>query len=203
MEFAGQERLLISDAFIHPTASGLKLTWRDLTAQSLAIYPPLEQSYTLTLAGAQLTSRGGELFTKYTVEVAGWATELPEPEIASDSLSVPLTAEMLKGVHDLFLKLDYIGDIGNAYIDGRLVNDHFANGLPWEIGLRRFVPEQGEQELVMRLSPLQTDSSVMRYLPTGMAFRPSADGTTPIEIRSLSFSPEYSIHLELHKERVI
>jgi len=43
----------------------------------------------------------------------------------------------------LMLVLDYIGDTARLYADGALVDDQFADGEPWHIGLDRFVRADG------------------------------------------------------------
>jgi beta-galactosidase len=93
-------------------------------------------------------------------------------------------------VHDAFLSINFVGDMGHAYLNGRLVSDHFANGLPWEIGLKRFVSQEAAHKLIVRLSPLRSNAAALRYFPTGMAFRPT-DGDGTIAVNSIQVHPEY------------
>ncbi|HSW04384.1 hypothetical protein, partial [Aquabacterium sp.] len=44
----------------------------------------------------------------------------------------------------VMLSLDYIGDAARLYADGVLVDDQFADGEPWLIGLHRFVRADGD-----------------------------------------------------------
>ncbi|MBA2679138.1 MAG: hypothetical protein H0U76_12170 [Ktedonobacteraceae bacterium] len=81
-------------------------------------------------------------------------------------------------------------------------NDHFANGLPWKVGLKRFVLPGAEQELVLRISPLQRDSTSLTYILTGMAFRHVADGTTIREIHAITVVPEYHVILARRSEHM-
>ncbi|WP_320781564.1 beta-galactosidase [Streptomyces sp. CRN 30] len=70
---------------------------------------------------------------------------------------------------EVLLRLSYTGDVARAYLDGRLVADHFWYGPDWEIGLRRFtdgaaeaveVAEAASHEIEIRVLPLPQDSEV-------------------------------------------
>ena len=125
--------------------------------------------------------------------------ELPIEHIDAQTIRIGLPAQALQRYADLVLSIDYLGDVGQAYLDGRLVSDHFANGLPWEIGLKRFLLPDEDREIILRLYPLRRETSAMRYFPTGMTFRPGTNGIVPIELRSISCSPEYHASLRLRR----
>lgn len=44
-------------------------------------------------------------------------------------------ADMFEGVEEILLRIEYDGDIGEAFIDGELMSDNFCSGEIWEIGL--------------------------------------------------------------------
>lgn len=69
--------------------------------------------------------------------------------IRHDWCAVRCPAALLAQLHDIFLRVGYVGDIAEAYIDGQLVADNFYNGLTREIGLKRFVDRLAEHELVL------------------------------------------------------
>ena len=61
---------------------------------------------------------------------------------------------------DAMLRIHYQGDVGQAFIDGKLVSDNFSNGAVWEIGLREvWKPEMG-REVVILITPKKKDASV-------------------------------------------
>ncbi len=98
--------------------------------------------------------------------------------------------EALRGVHELFLSIDYAGDVGRAYLGNRLVDDDFYFGRPWEIGLARFAPAVLAQGLTLKVLPLRQDAPI--YLPKDR--RPAFGGRAQVaEIRSISATPEYEI----------
>ena len=61
----------------------------------------------------------------------------------------------LDNVKDVVLKIDYIGDIGNAFIGSRLISDNYANQQTWEIGLSDFKREIRKEKMVFYISPLK------------------------------------------------
>lgn len=48
-------------------------------------------------------------------------------------LDVP--PEALRGWKQTLLRVEYVGDIGHAFIDGRMISDNFSNGAPWDVRL--------------------------------------------------------------------
>jgi len=58
----------------------------------------------------------------------------------------------------VLLTLDYIGDAARLLADGRLVDDQFADGEPWIIGLHRFArPDGSWPRLELQIVPANSD----------------------------------------------
>jgi beta-galactosidase len=109
---------------------------------------------------------------------------------AAGSWQVSLPRDALQGVHEVFLRVDYAGDIGRAYVGDRLIDDDFYFGRPWEIGLSRFAPEILEQGLTLRILPLRRDAPI--YLPKDRW--PGFDaGGQAAEIRGITAEPLYEV----------
>ena len=77
------------------------------------------------------------------------------------------------------LNIDYRGDVARLYVDGKLVDDNFYNGRPFQYALWR-LPE-GCAQLEIRILPLQKDMPV--YFPR------EADITPGEEIRHITIIP--------------
>ena len=77
------------------------------------------------------------------------------------------------------LNIDYRGDVARLYVDGKLVDDNFYNGRPFQYALWR-LPE-GCTQLEIRILPLQKDMPV--YFPR------EADITPGEEIRQITIIP--------------
>ena len=111
--------------------------------------------------------------------------------VSPDTVRIGIPATALDGVHDAFLCIDYLGDVGSAYLDGSLVSDHFANGSPWEFGLKRFMVPGTDRELIVRISPLQQNATTLHYFPPDTVLQSVSDGTFQVEVHSITVVPEY------------
>jgi beta-galactosidase len=112
-------------------------------------------------------------------------------EINKLQLSFP--ADLLDGVNDVFLRVDYAGDTAGAYIAGQLVADNYANGTPWIIGLKRFAPAILEHGLVLRFCPLRNGQ--IKKVSTAMAARIDFDGVEWLKVHAVTAKPEYSVQI--------
>jgi len=183
-EFAGAERLLLSDAAVFADDDGLHLRWRHADDLWLALYPDVPGG--LRYGGQALAGTAHGVFTRYAMPATGRRIEVrarrlraaapPAPvrigpagvatvpdEAAwqhAETWQVTLPPDALHDAADAFLVVNYVGDVARACVDGRLVADDFYNGRPWEIGLRRFAPEVLEHGLTLQLLPLRADAPV-------------------------------------------
>ena len=77
-------------------------------------------------------------------------------------LDLPPANEM-EGLKDMILSVDYLGDVGQAFVNGYLVHDNYCNGTPWEIGLKEIYerfPESVGGKMVIRIVPLKEGKRV-------------------------------------------
>jgi hypothetical protein len=180
---------VFSDALVLWENESLNLHWRGEGSASVAIYPPLAEG--VKAEQGQLSRTEEKLFTRFKLTMPEYKSTVAMRQLHTDTVAIAMPTGMREGIQELFLRIDYIGDMGHGYLEGQLVSDHFANGLPWEIGLKRFMDHNNQRELIVRFSPLQQNARTLRYFPTGMAFKPTGDGNTQIEIRSITVIPEY------------
>jgi len=85
---------------------------------------------------------------------AVWEIEVPPTDAAS--------------IKELFLKVDYVGDVARLTMGGKLLDDNFYNGLPWMIGLSRFLSGPAPEKLELSILPLRKDAPIFlepRYRP--------------------------------------
>lgn len=60
--------------------------------------------------------------------------------------------KLIDQVSELYLNIDYTGDIGWAFIDGKLIHDDFNNGTTWVIALKKFKDRLKDGQLYLYLS---------------------------------------------------
>lgn len=101
----------------------------------------------------------------WTVAKMEWGTDHPKETELTPVQCGPYryTVQIPEGYEDckdVMLRIHYQGDVGQAFIDGKLVSDNFSNGAVWEIGLREvWKPEMG-REVVILITPKKKDASV-------------------------------------------
>jgi beta-galactosidase len=103
---------------------------------------------------------------------------------------IRIPAEAFDGTDEAFLVVEYQGDIARAYLGNRLIADDFYNGRPWEIGLRRFLPQVLEDGLTLKVLPLHPQAPI--YIQPEF----KADPSTEL-IRNIRLVPEYRQTVDL------
>jgi hypothetical protein len=186
---------MLAEALILEQADDLCLSWREHSSTGLAIYPSLAEDIVCSRGVLTRTEAGS--FTCYNVAMPEHAVELAIEQLCAGTLRIGIPAAVPDDVQDIFLRIDYFGDMGHAYLDGHLVSDHFANGSPWEIGLKRFLLPGMERELVVHLSPFRQNAAQLRYFTGKSVPAASDDGMIPVEVYAVVAIPEYHTMLTL------
>lgn len=155
------DRLIISDGLVTELLSGqLNLICRNTNAK-IHFFPGLKNS--VKTKGAHLKKINPLLkgVTSYSLTF-----DKPDPvvqvkKVTNRKYAVTMNGD-LKQLNNIYLKTDYIGDRGMAFIDGLLVTDHFYQEKQWEIGLKEFLPELKKQkEMVLIFYPLYDDQEAL------------------------------------------
>lgn len=107
--------------------------------------------------------------------------------------TLTLPTNVLDGVKDVLLQIDYKGDIGNAFINGRLINDNFSNDAVWEIGLKEFAEELKENPITLYIVPLKEGVNVK--VESTMAARSEEITTCIAKLNSVKLQPVYDIQI--------
>jgi len=116
------------------------------------------------------------------------ASELPEA--ARWSLTIPDGS--MNGLSELFLKIQYQGDLARLYVDRKLLDDNFFNGRPWSIGLSRFLDAQGGGSFELDVLPLRRDAPVQLELRHTLVFGNSGQID---KLKDGALVPEYHLLL--------
>jgi hypothetical protein len=184
-----QERLIITDATCVTTDADCWLYSIGENTLDVWLYPAVEGTLK-TDFGAFTASKDG-FFTKYSTAIPQKEISLNIETIDSRKALVRFPPQTLDNVHNVFLRVDYVGDMGSAFIDGKLVADNFYNDTLWEIGLKQVTPDL--QDLLLLITPVMQNTGGARYIPTGMAFRVDSNDERLGVIRAVTAVPEYKI----------
>ncbi len=203
----GAERLFLSPAGLLFDGERLRLRARSAAALTFAVFPspPGSLGQPGVTEGAFTRFRADSIEQHLAVEArrvkaAGPARRVPmgpggvaqAPDDADFSAAevweVRLSPNALDGVVEVFLQVDYVGDVARAYLGERLIADDFYNGRVWEIGLSRFAPEVLERGLLLHFLPLREDAPI--YLPP--EHRPAFNGLGgALQVRSIRTVAEH------------
>ncbi len=114
-------------------------------------------------------------------------------QVGPSRYTLYLPENLMDGVKDMLLSIEYTGDIGHAFLNGRMVSDNFYNGAPWEIGLRELADELRTEPLVIAITPLKEGAKVNVESP--MAGRLEQAGKTEAGLYRAELRPVYEIKL--------
>lgn len=99
-------------------------------------------------------------------------------------------------VQEYFLRINYVGDVAMAFLDGQLCQDEFWHGEPWTIGLKRYRQQMHTQDMTFYFRPLDGGLEfVHRDLPK--AVLPDFSKGPVVDIRDVQVIPEYRLHISL------
>ena len=74
--------------------------------------------------------------------------------------AVEVPPEILAGHKQVLLRVNYAGDIGHAFIHGRMISDNFCNGAPWEIRLDCHADALAREPLTIYITPTKAHVTV-------------------------------------------
>lgn len=101
----------------------------------------------------------------------------------NDSINTPQ-------VQEYFLRVNYVGDVGMAFMDSQLCNDDFWQGRVWTIGLKRYKEQMHTQDMAFYFRPLDGSLPfVKRDIPR--RFLPDFSKGPVLDIKEVRVVPEY------------
>jgi beta-galactosidase len=92
-----------------------------------------------------------------------------------------------------FLLIKYVGDVMRISVGGKLLDDNFADGRPWLVGLTRFMPELQKGDMDLSIYPLRKDAPI--FFEPGL--EPKVDGAQAVKLESVELVTQYSVKLKL------
>jgi beta-galactosidase len=126
--------------------------------------------------------------------VAAAPTEADWSRAATYSIPIPKSALTDTPSQQHFLRIAYTGDVARISINGHLLDDNFADGRPWLVGLSRFAPQlqQSGGKLDLSIYPLRPNPPI--FFEPG--YEPKPD-TPPASVSSVELLTQYTLKLKL------
>lgn len=94
---------------------------------------------------------------------------------------------------DVLLNIDYKGDIGQAFIHGKMINDNFCNGSTWQIGLKEHRDALTSEKITIYITPLKEGVKV--NTDSAMAARSEEVESTIAYIENVKLVPVYDVKI--------
>ena len=224
----GREHLIITSADVFADSNAIHFRSRDPKAFAVSIFPPVGHITASTVSLRKTGTDGiferyvaSVKACKIPVRIeqirkaeasnpvamglpADWRGG-PVARVPDDSVfhkaglwQVSIPKKLPAGLSDLFLSIQYAGDVARVYEKGNLLDDNFFNGIPWEIGLKRFEPNILNDGIVVKILPLRKDAPI--YIPKTMW--PDFKGLSEIaSIIGIKAIPEYEVTVVFHGRR--
>lgn len=212
----GRPHLILSAAHVFGNAEGGATLRQNDPRFEFAIYPYLSDNLSANLKLKREASKG--LFQSWSATApevkitaewqllrpAGKAPPLktwgprntpivPEPESfgASAAWTVKVPQGALKGVSDVYLDVDYQGDVARLFSGPKMLDDEYYIGRTWRIGLKRYA-DKLTQPLTLSVMPLREDSKV--YFDASV--KPQFTEGQVARIDAIRLTPEYELMLK-------
>lgn len=184
------DRLAFTDAVVLEDANGIRLESTE-AVNTIHVYPAngFDSMKTIKRADAQINTFMGS----YIIETAVRQTDVAVKQVGPTRYTLHIPETVMDGVKDARLQLSYTGDIGNAFINGRMINDNFANGAVWEIGLKDFAEQLKNDCITVYIVPLKEGVNV--NVESAMAARSEEVKRFVAELKSVKIQPVYEMNI--------
>jgi hypothetical protein len=219
----GQERLFITDRDFFTDDAHIWLRSTGSPAFSFFTLPPMRMAppASLTLQHAsgtgvlgsftalaplrdplpqvQLVQAIGEAAPVKIAPKAPWrqqpvAQAPPESSLTSaGQWQVKIPSDALNGLAELFLEVDYQGDLARFSSGGKLLDDDFYNGETWSIGLKRFINPGKENVFDLSILPLRKDAPFFLETPKPIDFSKNGQACS---LDSVRLVPQYQLVID-------
>jgi beta-galactosidase len=191
----GQPRVVISDADVAEINGDLVAWSRGNPNVTANVFPPLQASRKSSIRStAFIPPRVSGLpddAAMFHSILPAWAGGVIAERASEDSFRITATANALDSVEDVILRVNYCGDIGQAFINGLLVADNFSNGDTWEIGLKYFREQLRDHAILIKVVPHLESSNVV--LDSSLLHRERFAGKRVAVIDSVEVMPIYRV----------
>lgn len=152
MYLLSDESLVFTDGAILEDNNGLRLESRK-AVNTLYAYP--EGRFAQSDKIQKVDSDKKEGLGTYLLCTKEHSVEPGIQQVGPSRYIIRIPENVMDGVKDALLQIEYKGDIGNAFIDGHMINDNFCNDAVWEIGLKEFTEELKVNPITVYIVPIK------------------------------------------------
>ncbi|MNJ42228.1 Beta-galactosidase, domain 2 [compost metagenome] len=189
-----RRRLLFSGTPLVGTAEGLEFFSYGAHEFSFREYQHEvdEQEWLIEEKDCRISAQREGWFETCHIQIPAKEIKMEVNRIHDHKVLVSLDQGILDNVEDVLLKINYTGNVGYAFSEGRLFHDHFYNGALWEIGLSRFKEAIQGGEIVLETTPLR-EGVINVAQDAAMAVEQLFEGEQTAEFHQVSAEPVYRV----------
>lgn len=147
----GQDYAVIAPANVYSSDNSIHFEVIGLDHYEILTWPELP--HTAVDTGEMASCGSCMTMHKYKMTNCMPSPSLEVEQRADNKAIVKFNPNLLEELSELYLHVDYIGDIGWAFINGKLVHDDISNGTTWKIGLKAFEKELKDHSMYLYISP--------------------------------------------------
>ncbi|PDO09288.1 MAG: hypothetical protein BLM47_13460 [Candidatus Reconcilbacillus cellulovorans] len=149
----GARRLAVSRSHLYAAKGQLYCTSPGERNIKVSLFPAPEKHLRASTGTVEMKRDG--LFVTCSVEVPPYEPAVRVTQPFDRSALLNIDADWPEHVSDVFLTVEYDGDVAAAWIGGRMVTDHIHYGKPWFIGLKQIRHELAGEALHLGITPLR------------------------------------------------
>jgi len=187
--------LLISESLAMDAQHAIEFVSRSNNLIDFMLYPASEVNPVANNGKVTKRSEKNELFNRFQIELPRQILNFPVKHL-NNKMVIDLSAGLPSSVNDVICRVNYKGDTGQNFINGKLVADNFYNGIPWEIGLKRFLENTDANEMVFYFRPMYKSAEFLQDLNPKLIPAFDQNGQF-LEIGEPEFFPEYCVKVKL------
>ncbi len=185
------EHLFISNALVLEANNNIQFISSEASSE-LNIFPAIDSKPTIAFADITNNPAPIEGMTSYQINFTKVNPEVIIEKTSGRKYSLSLNSD-ISNLHDVFINVDYVGDRGMAFINGKMITDHFYHERQWEISLRKFIPELKNNELVLIFHPMHSEYEYLMDLHK----IPEFENNSYLKINGFEVVPEYKAILSI------
>ncbi|WP_462409328.1 beta-galactosidase [Neobacillus sp. Marseille-QA0830] len=191
--YRGKEQVSITNATLLVDEEKIRLESEGQETVKLLSFPGFND--TINIAGEEISCLNHGLFKEYKKKISDSHAGIEVKMVNQNKAVIDFRPEAFDDAKDLLLQIDYVGDIGYAFIDGELIHDNFCNNGTWEIGLQNHKQDLLEKGMYIYISPLKEGSFVKSDSP--MAARAEVINNQIAEIKSIKATAIRELEIEI------
>ncbi|NUU74926.1 beta-galactosidase [Paenibacillus xylanilyticus] len=192
-ELWGQKTLVISDCPVIFNQHQLVCTSMGVSRFDVSLYPaPAHDLQTKNANSIPCQKEESTFFATYTLELPEYTPDVLVTKPAEKSALLQFAGEWPSHVHDVWLEVDYEGDVAEAFLNGRLITDHVYYGKTWSIGLKEFYTQLESSTLHLSITP-QRRGTVHTFVNQAQIER--FEGVEIAEFHRIEAIPQYQVAL--------